>query len=444
MSDNINIKQIADKIIELEKRHSLLEWKVDDVYVWQAARANIYITILNKLVHNNSGTSQSNYTNRIKTLFRRLFINSVRYNPFFSLSKCEVIVFDSGRMYSTKNEFIDIYTYYLCQDLKKQNISYCLYNTSHKTDKLGSRNTKVKHLDFVYIVSEIAKFFINAYINSEDLNKVILIKEELEIEFGINLNLEDIFQKEVRSFKARYMIFKTLFRIKNAEKLYLVGSSDKASIIKAAKDCKMIVSELQHGLIVKDGLIAHYPYTPEDSLEYFPNKFYLWEGLNMCTAKLPLSSSNICTFANKHLNKMLQENINIKRNKNQILVVSQPYSSKELLSFILKNAQHMKEYSFVYKLHPVENTDQIISEFEKYPVDNIKVINNNKSIYQLFSESAYTIGINSSALFEAAYFGSNVIIVDLPGIEMASSLIDNGRATIIQIEQRLIDLINQS
>ena len=438
MSKKTKIENIVNTIIEIEEKYSLLNWKINNVYAWQAARANIYVTILDKLIPNNSLTSPVKNWERIKTLLRRLFINSVLYNPFLSFSKHDVLVFDSDRRYRVQDRFIDIYTHYFCQDLSTDKVSYCLYNTSYKTDKLGSRDKKAKHLDFIYLTANVFQLFINAPIGNKDRTKIKLVNKELEKELDIQLNLEALFQREIYSFKAKHILFKWMFRIKKAKKLFLISSSDKAAIIKAAKDCNMIVSELQHGLIVKEGLISHYPCTPEDSLEYFPNKFYLWKGLNMCTAKLPLSSSNIGTFANQHLDLMIRENKNIRRNAQQILVISQPYSSKELLKFILKNADIMKQYSFVYKIHPAESSREVMAEVEKYPsINNIDFCTNNKSLYQLFSESEYTIGINSSALFEAAYFGSKLILVNLPGVEMASSLIQNGKSALIEIEQPL-------
>jgi methylthioribose-1-phosphate isomerase len=59
----------------------------------------------------------------------------------------------------------------------------------------------------------------------------------------------------------------------------------------AAKDNNIIVNELQHGLAAKEAMIEHFPNTVEDSLEYFPNKYYIWGNLNMMTSKLPVSKS---------------------------------------------------------------------------------------------------------------------------------------------------------
>jgi hypothetical protein len=234
-------------------------------------------------------------------------------------------------------------------------------------------------------------------------------------------------------------LYKLLFRIKKPKSIYLTNSNNKSALIKAAKDSKITTFELQHGLIVKEDLIAHFPFTQEDSLAYFPDKFVLWKDLNMCTSKLPLSHTNIINKPNRHFQNIQERNLNIIRKKNQILIVSQPYFSKEILDFVLKNAKELPNWEFIYKIHPVEDPtyhqNQKDSGFPDY--NNISFVTNNVSIYNLFSESSYAIGVFSTAVFEAPYFGCKTLLLNIPGVEMASTLLENKRAVLINLEESL-------
>ncbi len=133
----------------------------------------------------------------------------------------------------------------------------------------------------------------------------------------------------------------------------------------AAKTCKVVVNELQHGLIVNGGVVGNYPDTEEDSLIYFPDKYYIWKNLDMCTSKLPLSNKNIVEFSNAHLDSMILHYNHTQRKKKQILIISQPIHSDKILKYILKNIDELTDYSFVYKIHPAECAKTIENKMKK-------------------------------------------------------------------------------
>lgn len=439
VKSNYSIKKIVDSILYIENKYNLLKWKIDGVLVWQSARTNIYTSILDLDISNNSLVKTISFSKKIKDGFHRFIVNSIFYNPFLDFSESEVLVFDSGRKYLLDKYYVDIYTHYLCEDLERNGVSVKTYNTNYQVDNLADRSLKVKHLDFIYITSKLLSKFINVTLNINEINQLRSIEDEINLELGVKLDLKTLFISEIVRFKTQYLLFKMLFQIKKANRIFIINSGSKAPLIKAAKDCKIVVNELQHGLVVKEGLVANFPNTLEDSLEYFPDKFYVWKDLDMCTGKLPLSNENIESYTNRHLQNMLIRNSNVKRNQNQILIVSQPYNSKEILNYIMNSIEDMKEWTFIYKIHPVENIDSFTdsSEYKFSKYENLNFVAEGKSIYQLFSESEYVIGIFSTALFEASYFGCKIILLDLPGVEMATSLVTNGKAILLSINKKL-------
>lgn len=436
-------KDVTDIILDLEKKQGLLEWKIDGVFVWQAARADIYTSILDLGISHKANSNRETFFKKLKIYYKRFIINSLFYNPFLDFNKSNALVFESGRKYLVDDKYIDIYTRYLCEDLEQDSIPYSKYSTNYLFDSVEPRSFKVRHLDFIYIASRILSKLIKVTISEHDIEKLQFIEKEINTSLRVRIDLITIIINEIKRFKSQYPFYKILFRLKKASKIYLVNSSDKAPMIKAAKDENIIVNELQHGLISKEGLIANFPDTTEDSLEYFPQKFFVWEDLNMCTCKLPLSKANIVNVKNKHLQYMLKKNQNISRKDTQMLIISQPYLSIEIFKFIIANIEEMKSWQFIYKLHPAEDHNFISNiSFYKYSLyDNLSIVSNNQSIYRLFSESKYVLGVFSTAVFEAHYFGCKTLLLNLPGVEMAYSLIKSGKAVIVNTNDRLAKIV---
>lgn len=438
------IREITNAILILEEKFNLLEWKINNVFVWQSARVLIFTKICELLNLQPSLSKKQNLIDNLKFLYQRVIINSILYNPFFDFTKTNSLVFESGRKYLRKDRYIDIYTEYLCEELKNNNVTYTKYECSYKVDALNKNKNNIKHLDFILISSQLLSKFIRIRINCEEINKIKDIENNLREVFGIEINLFEVFVQEIKRFKSQYPFYKALFKLKRSQKIFLINSCEKAPLIKAAKDSNMIVTELQHGLMAKEDLIGHFPNTPEDSLEYFPHIFYIWEDLNMFTSKLPISKTNIRYFANKHLKYIKNNTQNITRKGNQILIVSQPELTKEILQFVLNNLNEMDSFKFVYKMHPMEelnfynnkDTQRLMS------FNNVTVAGNNNSIYELFIESKYVIGVYSAAVFEASYFGCKTLLLDLPGVEMTNSLVESGKANLINLNARLILFID--
>jgi hypothetical protein len=438
---NYDLKKITNSILMLENEYNLLHLKINNIFVWQACRSTLYLSILDSLIPNNSGSRKSKIGySRLKTFMSNIFFK----NPFLDFKKSDVLIFKSGRYYLVEGEgYIDIYTKYFCEDLKNFKVKYQEYESSNLYSEYKIKNDAAKHLDFISLLSLIKSKFIRVKFTTIDEENIDKIEIELKNLFGVSLNVRHVFEQEIIKFKSQYSIYKLLFKLKRASKIYLVSSVDKSALIKAAKDSDILVNELQHGLISNEGLISNYPDTKEDSLEYFPNKFYVWDNLNMYTSKLPLSRNNIIKFPNKHLEYLVNKNRERARDYKQILVVSQPYNSKDILNYISGNLARLVEWKIIYKLHPVENQIDFMHMINPLLVKfkNLTVVNNELSIYDLLSESAFVVGVYSTSVFEAPLFGCKVLLLNLPGIEASKPLIASGDAVLLNVNENLINFL---
>lgn len=445
MIEKISRYQLSRDFLEFERDNNLLLHTIDTVYVWQVVRVWIFLELLGMPNAVNEGSLKGIFLTMVSK-FKRIVSNTLLRNPFFYSRKNEVIFFQSSRRYPINNEYIDIYTHYLIEEMRNEGVNVGVYETvienlapSNKPNALLSQSC---HIDFLNICSKIVARFCKYNISSNEIQYVYALERKLNKKFGTELDLLAIFRDAIRSFKSQFVVYNYLFRMKMPKEIYIVGSSDKHSIISAAKNNGIIVNELQHGLNSDKDVILNYPFTENESLAYFPNRFFVWSNVNMFFAKLPLDERNIMKVPNYHLRKMALNLDTIEKKLGTILVISQPHGSDEILNYILRNIDSLGSYKIIYKLHPTETqTDRTrISEATK-DYENITIINNEHSMYVLLREAEFVIGIYSSALFEAPVFKCKIILLNLPGVEMSFNLLQIEGCQLAEIDRSLLSLL---
>ena len=422
----INSNTFTTKLIELENEFNLFHWTIGDVYIWQVCRYLIFLKLNSKLSNNLSNISNTPNLKQLVQFYTRVLFNLILRNPLLYRDTNDTLVIESGRKYRVNDEYIDIYTHYFCQDLGKMKISFTRYQTTHDFEKISNKCKNDLHFDFAYVIPNIISKFIKIKITPEDSVLALEIERRLEAEFDIRIDLISLLKNEYKNYKAKYLIFNRLFKSKKFNNIYLTNSCDKSPLIKAAKDNKICVCELQHGFMSDHTVFQHYPNVKEDSLDYFPDKFYIWDNIKMITSKLPLSPKNIVPFKNAHLEYIKSKYSNIEKKENQILVISQPTISEQILEFVIKNIEEKTKYHFIFKLHPTEESyffsEKIKKKISNY--DNLSIVDTKQPLYKLIVESKYVLGVSSTAMFEAQFLGSQILLLDLPSIDLVSGILN--------------------
>ncbi len=441
----LTYSEISDRFFAIEEKHQLLHLKFQDVYAWQIVRINIFLQIVEHFIPGNIEPHLKSTSQKIIDVLHRVFVNGIFFNPFVDFRKKQVLVLESGRKYRDEDSYIDIYTEYLCKKLDKENISYTLYESNYNLDSpFFRRKMRVKHFDFILLFSKVTKRFVKCTWSEREQKDIEMISEELALAYGFKLNIDQVFREEIKKFKAEFAFYNSLFRLKKPKEIYLTNSCEKAAIISAAKKNTILVKELQHGLISNIGVISNYPFTKEESLDYFPDQFYFWDNVQMLYAKLPIDKKNIIPFRNAHIDKWIFKTQNILKEDKTILVISQPYSSWEMQDFIFNNREILAEYSIIYKIHPAENVENFSKFKERFHNNsNIKFVNNEETMYVLLKQAKYVLGIYSSSLFEASAFNCKVILLNLPGVEMSFPLLENKDNMIINVNQKLSEILTK-
>lgn len=436
-------REIAEKFFEFEKSHRLLSIKIAHVYPWEIVRVIVFFKIIDYYIPGNTDLQIKPASVKVKNLLYRLFVNSIFFNPFLDFKKKDALVFESGRKYMDDNSFIDIYTEYLCRDLREKNVSFTRYETNYNVDdQFFKRNLRNKHIDFILILAKVKGVFNKVVFNPEEVALMDKASSEIQNVFNVKIDLQEIIQQEVSRFITERGFYQKLFRLKKPKEIYIINYSQLSGMIAAAKEEGILVNELQHGMISEISVVANYPHTLPGSLHYFPDRFYLWDNISMCFGNLPLEGNHIIPFKNKHIEKWKQRTEAFAKDEKTILIISQPYSSQEIQDFLQANVEGLKDYTLLYKIHPVEDKKNFLrfkTKLLAYP--NIRFIENEESIYVLLKKAQYVVGIYSSSLFEATAFNCKVILLNLPGVEMSFPLLENKQNILLESTQKLSDFL---
>ena len=443
---NLTRKEISEKFLKYEKDHNLLYLVIDKVMPWQISRVWLFLSIYESFSPKKNSPPKKIREKIMK--IQRIIFNSIFNNPFIDLKKSETLVFQSSRKYLVDHTYIDIYTQYLIDKLRNQHQKVTVYetfveNADNPLSFLGILQNK-RHLDFINIISKFLKKFVKTDFSIAEFEVSKKIEADLKKEFFFEANISFFFKETIKQFKAEYLLYDLLFRLKRPNEIFIINSCDKSALVYAAKKNNIIVNELQHGYSSDKDLISNYPYTEEESLAYFPNRYYIWDNVDMFFAKLPLKRANILKIPHYHLENLILKTANIEKNKACILIISQPHDTGKLQDIIVNNKDDIKDYEIIYKKHPVENETAYTNFKNKFVEDkNIKFIDNEESVYVFLKKAHYVIGIASAALFEAVAFDCRIILLNLPGVEMSFPLLKNSNCKLIDGDDRLINFLTE-
>ena len=432
----MDLKEIKKRIEAIEEKLALIEFEISNIKIWQVLRVDIYSKIISQIFP----LSETSIKNKKFLIFKRGILNSIKYNPFLDFKTHENLVFESSRYLYVDNEYIDVYTKYLCDELRQNNVTFVKYQCNSLNDIKSKKDSNTKHLDFIILMSLFISKFYPIKITNNQEKKICEVAKMFEENFKLKYNFYDKFKNEIKVFKVQLMFYRILLKIQKPQKIFFVAYNGRAPLIKAAKEKLIETIELQHGYIMsKDDIIWDYPLKYVNKLEYFCDKFYQWDNNYLFTAKIPINRQNIVFYGNKFLEKQKIKYKNVSKIKHQILIASQPFLSELILDYILKNLNTLQDYNIIYKLHPTEFSTNFkyflrnsISKFT-----NVHIADENESLFFLLSQSQFLISVSSSVTVEALNFNVKVLLLELPGIEMMEPLISKNLAQKINPSEKL-------
>lgn len=432
------ICELNRKIIDIEKKNDLYNIKIKNIYIWDIVRYEV----AQKIAINNSIYNEPhNYKNKTINLSIILedIINIIK--GIIKAKKNAIIYFAHNRrkLNIENNKWEDIYIDPLINEKNRFNIiEFRIKSNKHYVPIQND----VIYLDFIKYIINIIKliFIIINPINKREKLEIIKIENQFKETFKENINIYKLIIKRVYQFLISYKIYKYILKYLKPSKIFITTSYGKEDLIKAARELKIPIIEIQHGIINKNHLGYYYEHGKK---HYIPNEILLFG---------PIWSKYIIYNNTIELNKkfgfpyLKREYEKYKKNKkeNQILVISQGTIGKELFKKIIQISKYIDDnIKIIYKLHPGEYYNWEKRYYLPKDLENrIKIISDDKiSMYYLMSKSKWQIGVNSTALFEGLVFGCKTILINLPGIEDMDDLIKNKNAIILDKPNKINEIL---
>lgn len=414
-----------DEVLEIftgiENKFNLLERKISNVYFWRLIRFAVFENILVQLrMQKQMGSENTLGESTIVEQIEKY--HNTENSPFYGEYTIDNIVFDHSRRQKYKGKYIDYKSFHLLEEFDKKNTNYQVLEIPFNGEHYIESSQERKYLESLFLFLENKKET-STFFNLEECKLLLEIEEEVFKQTGVILEMREMIKKVIQDFKLRYMYFVKLFKKRKTKKIYLIGAWWHTAIIAAANKLNIEVIDVQYAAFSKYHLGFSYENIETSNIPYYPDKIYTWGEYWKGNGHIPIPEKNKLIFGNKFMQDKINEYKNVEKKK-QILVISQGVHGEDINSTAYQLAELLPDYNVVVKLHPKEKIGTYENRYNQ--LDNFKYADGDKDLFQYFAESEYTIGVFSTAIFEAASFESKVILLNLVGVEHFLDLVNKG------------------
>jgi hypothetical protein len=405
-----------------------MDLNISGVLVWQACRMHLYYKLaeacgLYEQPHV-TGRRRRNTLLKFGFIIRSLTVD----NPFFKAKKFDIAIFDHARSKSLGDSTVDVYSYFLCEELESTGESFVVFERPFLNEyvkKHGFERRRVGVIDaFAGFTSRLPLIVLSA----EERKLVTRLEVELQKSFGVTIALKQLFVRQIARFKIRRYFYGKLLDKYAIGKVYLVVSYYLGPLIDSCKRRGIPVFELQHGVINNYHLGYSFPGREPGTLRYFPDALLAWGGNWPTTKYLPLDRSQVIQYGFKYFAANTPQYNHLKKHPRKALIVSQSVHGNSLAAYIRSNIEALDGWEVYYKLHPSEfnrHDDYDDLNFLSSHVEGFSVVEGG-DVHELLAESSVVIGVFSTVLFEALEFGCDVYICPLSGWEYMDELLEQG------------------
>ncbi len=413
------IKKVVYDILKYEKKNSLFALQFKRLPVWAYYRMYFYYAFTKDI--NILDTSNS----RIKISLQYVLKIMNIFNIVKLLRKSDYLILEHPRSNKDKK---DIYTDEVVNLIGREKCAIYTFSENGNIFK----HDDVVYLDIIKIISKMVskmsyrvvrdKYFKS---NFKDFLKDLNIDGSKYIKYYKRYYVELIVQ---------YYFYHFLLKAIGVKKVVLVVSYYNMPLVFAAKNLKIEVIEMQHGVISKYHLGYHFPYFEGD---FFPDVLITFSGYWKNAATYP-GNTDIVALGNTYMSSTYK---NIVKKKHTILVISQTTIGKKLERLILNNIDDLSCYEIYFKLHPSEFNDKDTKYKLLNKFSNVNLVTNQKSIEELQLFCEYQIGIYSTAIYEGIEKQCKTILLNDTGVEYMDHLVQENIVQLVEYEDKINDIL---
>ena len=419
-STKIKIKETFQRLCQIEQDSDFFSLSYNKIPLWVYVREAAMLAA-SGLIRSSGQTASSQRIN-LSNLIRRVFYFLIN---FYKLFGNEVIIFTNERhleLDSNKSRYYNQYAELVLNDTEFKKVLIFEFPTAMTRQYRRVKYDRYLPLDFVLAIKQVLSplsFFFSRKIKKEYHDKLQRsnfwrdqeIKKILKlcVSSAYNINYYGVFLKFIKFLNPK------------AEMIYsCMAGYDKFPEI----------TEIQHGLILDFHAQYIYPKIPALNDYLRQKKMIVFSNdIRDLLIDRGYFSENIKTAPNPKIYfyflKSLEKDFFQKKLSPKILIISDWGGNfqkifRKIVLEIEKNRKRFKDWEISLILHPTEE-----NVYEDLNLTKVKVFENHEvSLWGILSEAVCIIGINSTVLGEATYFGCFDIILKDKELEDQKYYID--------------------
>ena len=473
----MDFKTLQHIFLNIQKNTEIFTIKFDNWSLWDISKNYLFFQILFRYIKGERET----LTNKINKRKNEIINRSINYfiaqfewrivrNKYVNKEREVILLFvSSAHRYANKNKkFISPFGEEInLMNNRKFDLFIIENNKKSKRNNnvLCKPDLRENIIEFPNIIDKILPIKKN-----KNLEQAIFkLAETIKIELKDSPEMQSIFFEELfsKEFRRKTMSFPkekrraiTFLRQLHPSALLFSSIQNYYPTIAAAKEMKIPVIEIQHGVMDRDHIEHQWPaYMKNKKRELLsPDKIFMW-GRYWVEQKLKTgfwSPEELFAYGHSRMD-YIKSQIRIHHEDNTrelackeiyFLYTSQfPYrkSAINFLEDFLKNIPKELNIKLIIKLHPLEDSEYIHYKIlqDSFPKHCIVHYHKEKSLYDLFFKVHVHLSVNSASIFESIELGTPTAILNIPGKDYFKNLIENKLLKLIETPSDLIKLSKQ-
>lgn len=435
-----DMRALYETFFDLESRHDVFNGKIEGVHFWKRCRETVFwhaASVRAPWAQDRKPSLGYRLPRKVILLGRSLL------DYAFGCRPSDVLILASSRRVfdPSTRKWRDIYTDPLVKHLASASV---FQEPSGVDTRRLSKPFPVKYLDYVSLLSRAAQGLTklrrwtpsdSAYLKQLD---AVFVDA-----FGVDCRVAEHARRAACKARAQIPLFRGLIRRVRPRLAVIVNSHGKEDFIEACHAEGVIVAELQHGMIMPYHLGYSLP-ACESVRKVFPDYLLLFGEVWKEAVRFPLDKRNLLVTGYPFLDQeRARLSVNC-RSGRRVVFLSQPTIGSDLSRMALQTAELLgDEWEVIYRLHPSERGGWE-DLFPWLVRSRVKVQQAGTSPYELLAGSKWHVGVSSTTVFEGIGLGSTGIVVDLPGAEQMTWLVENGYAVLARSAEEVAEAVRSN
>ena len=445
--------------LALEKKYNMYEKNILNCNYWNFIRFDIWAynicpQILKLDPRELKKNKNCSFISLIKEKLKIIkHLNYLRIKYKLPNKKIDILLYSHERRVKVNEYYECKYTECLSDYFSNSMTLEDLYITSHLTP---TRNKKLYYADDInkkafgyYKLYSIVYSFFSLFIKRKIKKQLSDFLENISSEFNWRYDLKLITNKVYEIILCHKATIKCqkefLLKLKPKIIVEVVHYNfHKMTINEVAKELNIPTVELQHGVINSKNIAYHYASSKKISV--LPDYIFLFADYWKKNLKVPLDQDRLIATGFPFFDKNVSLYISKKNSSEKIgiLFLSQVHVGSYLSKIAenLSRALSNDKFEILYKLHPAEYTTYT-EKYSNLLGTNIKIIANNRELYDCFTQCKIQIGCYSTALYEGIGFGLNTLILRKGHYDAMNDLVLYGVASYVDNVADILDYIEK-